>query len=368
MNSLKYRYICYSNLVCIFLFAVLSSNTHAQTGCCQTSTPGCASPVTETQCENITNSVSFHPGGTCRQTTPGRCGVLQPILEDQGDGVNTAIPNTQMVPIQGNPNITDGLNAAEARGLVEQILGDQGFDVNSEPGLQEALDELENQIVNPIDENGVPQPDPNNLVSMAELVDIELVELQLQSIEPILPTPLPVLDVPLQGGEMTQIAFDFRQTFEDQLFQPGIPTFVFTDMFMIEGFTDDPTLPFPPFTNDLIDVRVWTWMFVLKKITVTITETVERVVVVHGDKTIVVEEDIEVEVERWVFQYIHSHPWFVLDDPTPGPGDIPTTGFTSSLSIEARAAATQVPVLPIIGIFVLVMSFIGVSLRLLHKR
>ncbi len=356
-----------TSIIAIIIMSLYSLQVNAQTGCCQIQGPtACTSPVTATQCETIANSVSFHAGGTCRISS-GVCGVLQGVINDQGDGVNNAIPETQLVALQGNPNINNGLDAGEAVALIDQVLQSNGIDPTNEPGLPEAIQALQQAITNPLDENGNPQPDPQNQVSMAELVDIELVELQLQSVEPINPSqPLPVLSIPTAEGPQP-LAFDFRQTFQDELAEPGIPTFVFTDMFQVDMLTDDPNLP-PGFVSDnQVAVKIWTWMFVLKKITETITETVQRVVVIHGDKSVVVEEEVETTVVRWVFVQVHSHPMIDLDDPVPGPSGIPTTGFTSELAITARASE-KVPMLPLAGLLAFAFVIIGIAINTAKRR
>jgi hypothetical protein len=59
-------------LILTLLFT--AGQAHAQEGCCQVSADSCASPVSETQCEELNGT--FHEGGTCR-TDSGKCGVLQ---------------------------------------------------------------------------------------------------------------------------------------------------------------------------------------------------------------------------------------------------------------------------------------------------
>lgn len=72
-------------LILTLLFFV-GPAVQAQDGCCQVSADSCASPVSETQCEELNGT--FHEGGTCRTDT-GKCGVLQ----------DAAAPNLALIAI-----------------------------------------------------------------------------------------------------------------------------------------------------------------------------------------------------------------------------------------------------------------------------
>lgn len=321
-----------------------------QANCCEFASPqGCAAPVNDQNlCLSLQGATAWLPGQNCGAN--GNCSSIQPVLVFNDTGASLQFPAGNgpafLQPIVGQAGVLAMQAGLDAAGAAQAVLNTLGItDPGSEPGLTEALGELQNVINNPmqVDDLGlpiVPPPAPPFQNSMIATVDVEIVELQLRSVQP-LPLNLPQIEVPGPLG-LEPMSFNFRQTIVDPIPYPGVPMFVFTDMFEVELLREPALSIFDPLQP--LQARIWTWMYILKKIPA-VTE--RRLKVTHRDVPRFVEVEVEIEPERWVFVQIHSHPVIPLPPPPPPPG-LPVTGFTSELILEALPAAepVAVPLLP----------------------